>query len=38
MLVEQGAEIRFVDELRHSLEDVYLSLIHNGDAGQGGVR
>jgi ABC-2 type transport system ATP-binding protein len=32
-LVEQGAEVQFVNELRHSLEDVYLSLIHNGSAG-----
>jgi ABC-2 type transport system ATP-binding protein len=38
MLVEQGAQIQFVNELRHSLEDVYLSLIHNGDAPQGGAR
>jgi ABC-2 type transport system ATP-binding protein len=38
LLVEQGAQIRFVDELRHSLEDVYLSLIHNGDAGQGSLQ
>ena len=27
-LVAAGAEIRFVTELRHSLEDVYLSLLH----------
>ncbi len=27
-LVQAGAEIQFVGELRHSLEDVYLSLIH----------
>ena len=26
-LVTQGAQIRFVNELRHSLEDVYLSLL-----------
>ena len=37
-LVDHGAQIQFVNELRHSLEDVYLSLIHNGDAGQGGVQ
>lgn len=37
-LVEQGAEVQFVNELRHSLEDVYLSLIHNGADGQGGVQ
>ena len=29
-LVGQGAQIQFVNELRHSLEDVYLSLIQNG--------
>jgi ABC-2 type transport system ATP-binding protein len=28
-LVSQGAEIQFVGELRHSLEDVYLQLIKN---------
>jgi ABC-2 type transport system ATP-binding protein len=38
MLVDQGAQIQFVNELRHSLEDVYLSLIHNGDASQGGAQ
>jgi ABC-2 type transport system ATP-binding protein len=27
-LVEAGAEVQFVSEVRHSLEDVYLSLIH----------
>jgi ABC-2 type transport system ATP-binding protein len=36
-LVEAGAQIQFVGELRHSLEDVYLQLIHqtegNGIAG-----
>jgi ABC-2 type transport system ATP-binding protein len=37
-LVAAGAQIQFVDELRHSLEDVYLSLIHNGDGSQGGLR
>jgi ABC-2 type transport system ATP-binding protein len=31
-LIEQGAGVQFVNELRHSLEDVYLSLIHNGSA------
>jgi len=30
-LVEHGAQIQFVGELRHSLEDVYLQLIHNGE-------
>jgi len=29
-MVEQGAQIRFVSEVKHSLEDVYLSLIRNG--------
>ncbi len=29
-LVEAGAEIQFVGELRHSLEDVYMSLINRG--------
>ena len=38
LLVDQGAQIQFVNELRHSLEDVYLSLIHNGDAPPGGAR
>ncbi len=28
-LVEAGAEIQFVGELRHSLEEIYLSLINN---------
>jgi ABC-2 type transport system ATP-binding protein len=28
-LVEAGAEIQFVGELRHKLEDIYLQLIHN---------
>jgi ABC-2 type transport system ATP-binding protein len=37
-LVEQGAQVQFVDELRHSLEDVYLSLIHNDSAGQESVQ
>jgi len=27
-LVEAGAQIQFVGELRHSLEDVYLQMIH----------
>ena len=27
-LVEQGADIRFIGELRHSLEDVYLEMVH----------
>jgi ABC-2 type transport system ATP-binding protein len=29
-LVEAGAQIQFVSEMKHSLEDVYLSLINNG--------
>jgi len=29
-LVEAGAEVQFVGELRHSLEDVYMSLINGG--------
>jgi ABC-2 type transport system ATP-binding protein len=29
-LVAQGAQIQFVNELKHSLEDVYLSLMQNG--------
>ena len=37
-LVDLGAQIQFVNELRHSLEDVYLSLIHDGDAPQGGAQ
>jgi ABC-2 type transport system ATP-binding protein len=39
-LVEQGAAVQFVSELKHSLEDVYLSLIHAGQeadqTGEGG--
>jgi ABC-2 type transport system ATP-binding protein len=34
-LVEMGAEIQFVGELRHSLEEIYLQLIHN-DESRGG--
>ncbi len=33
-LVEAGAAIQFVGELRHSLEDVYLSLIHTAEPSQ----
>jgi len=29
MLVKKGAEIQFIGEIRHSLEDVYLRLINN---------
>jgi ABC-2 type transport system ATP-binding protein len=34
-LIERGANVQFVNELRHSLEDVYLSLIHTGTEGGG---
>ena len=37
-LVSNGAQVQFVNELRHSLEDVYLSLMHNGDGHAGGAR
>jgi ABC-2 type transport system ATP-binding protein len=30
-LIEQGAAVQFVNEMKHSLEDVYLSLIRNGE-------
>ena len=30
-LVDAGIEVQFVSEVRHSLEDVYLSLINNGN-------
>ncbi len=33
-LVEAGAEIQFVGELRHSLEDVYLQMIHESSQGK----
>jgi ABC-2 type transport system ATP-binding protein len=33
-LVDQGADIQFVGELRHSLEDIYLQLIHAAETGQ----
>jgi ABC-2 type transport system ATP-binding protein len=35
-LVGQGAQIQFVNELKHSLEDVYLSLMNNGAEGTPG--
>jgi ABC-2 type transport system ATP-binding protein len=35
-LVEQGASVQFVNELKHSLEDVYLSLIRSD--GEGGAK
>jgi ABC-2 type transport system ATP-binding protein len=37
-LIEEGADIQFVNELKHSLEDVYLSLLHEGAGTQGGGR
>jgi ABC-2 type transport system ATP-binding protein len=36
LLVEAGADLQFVGELRHSLEDIYLQLVNEeGDDGQG---
>jgi ABC-2 type transport system ATP-binding protein len=32
-LVDLGADIQFVGELRHSLEDIYLQMIHTAEAG-----
>ena len=32
-LVQAGAQIQFVGELRHSLEDVYLQMIHDSEQG-----
>jgi ABC-2 type transport system ATP-binding protein len=32
-LVQRGASVQFVNELKHSLEDVYLSLIRTGEEG-----
>ena len=37
-LIEHGADVQFVNELKHSLEDVYLSLIHEGAGNQGDAR
>jgi ABC-2 type transport system ATP-binding protein len=37
-LIEHGADVQFVNELRHSLEDVYLSLMHEAAGSQGGAR
>jgi ABC-2 type transport system ATP-binding protein len=34
-LVGSGAQVQFVYELKHSLEDVYLSLMNHGEAGGG---
>jgi ABC-2 type transport system ATP-binding protein len=36
VLVERGASVQFVNELKHSLEDVYLSLIRSD--GEGGAK
>jgi len=36
-LVAQGAQIQFVNELKHSLEDVYLSLMRDGANGAVGT-
>jgi ABC-2 type transport system ATP-binding protein len=33
-LVEAGAQIQFVGELRHSLEEVYLQMIHENGQGK----
>lgn len=33
-LVQAGAQIQFVGELRHSLEDVYLQMIHDSEQGR----
>jgi ABC-2 type transport system ATP-binding protein len=35
LLVEAGADIRFVGELRHSLEDIYLQLVNESEAADG---
>lgn len=37
-LIEHGADIQFVNELKHSLEDVYLSLIHADTENQRGAQ
>ena len=31
LTLKAGAEVQFVSEVRHSLEDVYLSLINHGN-------
>ena len=33
-LVESGAEVQFVGEIRHSLEQVYLEMVNNSQRGQ----
>ena len=35
LLVQAGARIQFVGELRHTLEDVYLQLVKDEDDGEG---
>lgn len=35
-LVEAGAPIRYVSEIHHTLEDVYLRLVQDGNGGEGG--
>ena len=37
-LVEAGADVQYVAEVKHSLEDVYLSLMNGGPAQGGGVQ
>ena len=37
-LIEHGADVQFVNELKHSLEDVYLSLIHADAENQRGAQ
>ena len=33
-LVKEGAEIQFVGEIRHSLEQLYLEMVHSNEKGQ----
>lgn len=35
-LVEAGAEVQYIAEVKHSLEDVYLSLVNGGSAPEEG--
>lgn len=37
-LVEAGAEVQYIAEVKHSLEDVYLSLVNGGSAPEEGSR
>jgi len=37
-LVEAGADVQYVAEVKHSLEDVYLSLVNGDSAQRGGVQ